>query len=152
MSSRRFSSEYAHKSEYQIAAERGQLPYYLNPQLTPEQQKYCDCVIEGASKSPRECLREKRWFQRVNGYSCSNPYAYCNTVGEYSRSCDTYYNFRDMDDDMLVHYADLKQLPVPMTRSGQLDRNALLQILEGESGKMRQGLQRDLSQIRSSRY
>ena len=65
--------------EYVLSLDKNnKLNYILANSLNADQQKYCRCLLHVAAQQDERCLREKLWFQNVNGKQCYNPYAICS--------------------------------------------------------------------------
>lgn len=82
--------------------------------MEEDEEKYCRCVLQVASKQPASCNEDKAWYEKREGKTCYNPYAVCaNTVGTTSRQCGENYNFENIPDEHLIGYASLSGIPVP---------------------------------------
>lgn len=64
--------------------------------LSPQQEKYCSCVVDVAAKQSDECLSEKGF----GGGKCYNPYAVCaHSTGTTARHCSPYYDYDAMSEE-----------------------------------------------------
>jgi hypothetical protein len=91
--------------------------------VNQKEKKYCNCVLKTSSKQPEKCLREKRWYEIVDGKKCYNPYAVCasSTKGN-SKRCYKIYDFEDLSDEELKAYANLRGLEIDENRDVLLER------------------------------
>jgi len=105
-----------------------------NPNISIDEQKWCQCYIKKATTNPSWCNREKAWFQRrgkgsLTETTCYNPYSVCaRSVGTTSQYCDENFNFEAFTDDELRAYAELHNLPIPRDRQELL--NTIYNFLE----------------------
>jgi phosphatidylethanolamine-binding protein (PEBP) family uncharacterized protein len=88
---------------------------WVNPDLPENIQKYCRCVAEVAAREPDECTREERYYQRVQGRRCANPYAVCHSTipGVGNPDCTHNYIFENMPDNILRGYLSEHKIPLP---------------------------------------
>lgn len=89
--------------------------------LSESEQKYCDCVIDVATKQPGLCNLEKAWFQTRDDKACVNPYSICakSTQGS-NRQCNWNYDYDKMNDIEVIAFCNLNSIPVtdPFNREG----------------------------------
>lgn len=88
------------RTQFKVSAKRDG---HVKPDPTPEQEKWCRCVLEVAAKG-------------------NNPYAVCSkSVGTSYRKCtENYYDFPNMPLPQLQAYADLHHLTISPDRTEQL--------------------------------
>lgn len=96
--------------------------WYLPNNLTEQQLKYCDCVLEVAGKQTETCIKEQAYGEKVEGHVCANPYPVCAKSVGTSSHCTQYYDFDKIPDIQLRGYARLKNIPIPDT----YDRTVLI--------------------------
>ena len=86
--------------------------------LTEPHEKYCRCVLHVADKQTSECLREKKWNQRVNGKQCYNPYSTCtaSTKRTGSPECTKNLNLYNIPKNELKALLDIKKMSLTQLR------------------------------------
>lgn len=95
-----------------------------NPATDEDQRNYCNCRRDVAEREPLACLEEKAWYERREGYKCSNPYAVCGRLPHISTECSSYYDYDTMTDKALKSLAilDKKEIPSPYDRQELIHR------------------------------
>lgn len=81
--------------------------------LTSQQEKYCRCTLEVASRQPIECLKDRAWYQKRKGQECYNPYAVCAASIGTTHPCGDYYDFQNLSEPQLKAYAALSKVKIP---------------------------------------
>jgi hypothetical protein len=115
--------------------------------LTEQDAKYCDCIIEVAGNQPESCNAEKAWYERREGRKCGNPYPICrhSIEGVSGRpECGQNYIFENIPDKELLGYASLNGITIPQP----YNREMFIQTLydwENNKKYRYQQLQQDLA-------
>ncbi len=84
--------------------------------LEKDEKKWCRCVLHVAAKQNQSCLQDvnNNAEKTLDGQMCYNPYAVCSkTIGTSSRKCGINYNFKNIPDDELIAYSNMKKIKVP---------------------------------------
>jgi len=87
------------------------VPIKKNSLLNKRQEKYCSCVIKTSEKQPSDCLINKKWYGKVDGKRCYNPYAICafSTLGG-NKKCGESYDFKNFTVSQLLAYCDTRAI------------------------------------------
>lgn len=83
--------------------------------LSEQDQKYCRCLLDVATKQTPECLEKKIPRAKLGGKVCAVPYQVCtSSTGRSGKvECSKYYDFDSLPDDKLQAYAHLNKITVP---------------------------------------
>lgn len=100
--------------------------YQADAGISNQQKKYCDCIIEDAAKQPESCLIEQAWYQKRDGYTCSNPYAICGRLPHDNNECFLHYDYDQLSKAELRALAILQKMSLPQN----ISRSELIQRFE----------------------
>lgn len=80
--------------------------------LSEEHRKYCRCIYHVSAQQSKECLKNKRWGENINGKQCYNPYAVCSASVHRKGQVDCFNNTRlsRLPRNEIEHLAALKGL------------------------------------------
>ena len=100
------------------------VPIKKNSPLNKRQEKYCSCVIKTSEKQPSDCLINKKWYGKVDGKRCYNPYAICalSTLGG-NKKCGESYDFKNFTVSQLLAYCDTRSIKL----TNRTDKSKILE-------------------------
>ena len=91
--------------------------------LSEPHERYCRCLLHVADQQSAECLRGKKWNERVNGKECYNPYAVCSksTKRKGFAKCSKNYNINNIPKSELQALLRLKGVSLSEFKKKYLD-------------------------------